>query len=114
LVDDHDDVGDISFDVDEFSQLPDEEISKPKKISGGLAPLMTAADLLAQGITPRVAVDVFRQGMLVEHPEYGNGLIIALAGVGVKRAATVRFFRGSSEKKFMLAHANLKPVASEE
>jgi hypothetical protein len=111
-----DDVGDISFDIDDFSQLPEEEeeVAKPKKTLTGLAPLMTAADLLAQGDSPRVAVERFHQGMLVQHPEYGNGLIIALAGQGVKRAATVRFFRGSSEKKFMLAHANLKPVASEE
>jgi DNA helicase-2/ATP-dependent DNA helicase PcrA len=109
--DDDDFAGDHA---DDFSQLPPEE-KKRKPAVAGLAPLVTAADLLAeQPMTQRTAVDRFHQGMAVTHPEYGPGLIVALSGQGVKRAATIRFFRGGKEKKFLLAHANLSPVGDDD
>jgi DNA helicase-2/ATP-dependent DNA helicase PcrA len=59
---------------------------------------------------PPVSPDDFHHGMLVRHPEYGLGKIIALSGNGVKRTATVAFAQGAGEKKFILVHSKLRPV----
>jgi DNA helicase-2/ATP-dependent DNA helicase PcrA len=48
--------------------------------------------------------------MLVRHPEYGLGKILALSGAGVKRTATVAFAQGAGEKRFILAHSKLQPA----
>jgi hypothetical protein len=37
--------------------------------------------------------DAFREGMLVRHPEYGLGKIVALSGIGPRRTATVNLRR---------------------
>lgn len=71
-----------------------------------LAGLKTAADL-AQ--LDSAANERFHQGMEVLHPEYGQGRIIAVSGVGPRRTATVEFAAG--ERKFVLAQSPLKPVA---
>ena len=47
--------------------------------------------------------------MLVEHAEYGEGVILAITGKGPKRTATVRF-TDQEERKFRLAFAPLSPV----
>lgn len=59
---------------------------------------------------PPVSPDEFIHGMIVTHPEYGLGKIIALSGAGVKRTATVAFAGGAGEKKFILAHSVLRPA----
>jgi DNA helicase-2/ATP-dependent DNA helicase PcrA len=51
----------------------------------------------------------FQQGMLITHPEYGAGKIVALSGQGKKRTATVEFFSGE-EKRFRLAQSPLQPA----
>ncbi len=48
--------------------------------------------------------------MIVSHPEYGGGEIIALSGEGRTRTATVRFFGSAGEKKFRLSHSPLVPA----
>ncbi len=52
------------------------------------------------------------QGMVVRHPEYGLGKIIALSGAGPKRTATVVFASSAGEKKFVLIHSQLAPAKS--
>jgi DNA helicase-2/ATP-dependent DNA helicase PcrA len=48
--------------------------------------------------------------MLVQHPEYGLGKIIALSGNGPKRTATVAFATGAGQKRFILVHSKLRPA----
>ncbi len=106
----HDD-GDVSFDVDDFSQVEPEE-SKKKKVPLLVSGVTTAASLLAEqenGLR-RVSPSMFKHGMTVEHREYGIGTIISLSGEGPKRRATVRFAAATGEKSFVLMHANLQPV----
>jgi DNA helicase-2/ATP-dependent DNA helicase PcrA len=83
------------------------------------AGLTTAAELAArsEGQTavaiesvPRVSPEAFHQGMIVIHPSYGPGKIIALSGSGLKRKATVMFASGAGEKHFLLAHSPLRPA----
>lgn len=104
---------DISFDTDSFDAP-----AKPKP-SAAPAPtyvLQTAADLAGAapaathspaGISP----DLFHQGMVVRHPEYGIGKILALSGAGLRRMATVAF-PSHGQKKFMLSASPLRPVKS--
>jgi ATP-dependent DNA helicase UvrD/PcrA len=58
--------------------------------------------------------DAFYDGMLVRHPEYGLGKIVALSGSGVKRTATVAFAQGAGEKRFILTHSRLQPARNAE
>lgn len=76
--------------------------------------LTTAAALFQQGGSkPRISPDTFSMGMLVNHPEYGTGKIVALSREGVRRQASVVFFADGKERRFMLIHAHLQPVVSE-
>lgn len=76
--------------------------------------IQTASDLFsdhdaeAQPVK-RFPPDQFQQGMLITHPEYGAGKIVALSGQGKKRTATVDFFNGE-QKKFRLAQSPLQPA----
>jgi len=100
--------GDISFDV--------EEITKPAAPSPvatlGIGPLTTAAELQRTQAAelPPVAPEAFAQGMVVRHPEYGLGKIIALSGSRDKRTATVAFASGAGERKFVLARSKIRPA----
>jgi hypothetical protein len=60
----------------------------------------------------RVSPEVFHQGMIVRHPQYGLGKIVALSGSGIKRKATVVFAAGAGEKRFLLMHSPLRPAAT--
>ncbi len=82
-----------------------------------IGPIKTAAELFGdssekQSVVKRCPPDYFQLGMLVSHPEYGAGKIVALSGQGKKRMATVEFF-GSEQKKFRLAHSSLQPVEAD-
>ena len=48
--------------------------------------------------------------MVVRHPEYGLGKVVALSGSGARRSATVAFASSAGQKKFMLAQSDLRPV----
>ena len=74
-------------------------------------PLTTAADL-ANGGQPAAppSPDVFQHGMLVLHPEFGLGRIVALSGSGLARKATVDFSSSAGRKKFILHASPLRPV----
>jgi DNA helicase-2/ATP-dependent DNA helicase PcrA len=82
--------------------------------------LTTAAELASRnaeaalsGPIPaeKISPEVFHQGMVVQHPIYGLGKIVALSGGGAKRKATVMFASGAGEKHFLLAHSPLRPAA---
>ncbi len=49
--------------------------------------------------------------MIVKHPEYGLGKIVALSGSGIKRKATVMFASSAGEKRFLLIHSPLRPAS---
>ena len=77
-----------------------------------VGPLATAAEMLRSDSAelPRVSPDAFHQGMVVRHPEYGLGKVVALSGSGIKRSATVAFASHAGQKKFMLAQSQLRPT----
>jgi DNA helicase II / ATP-dependent DNA helicase PcrA len=108
---------DIHFDPDDFRAPPPKKRKRKSPMTTG--PVMTAAQMLDQsgsnsGKGAGESLERFSQGMLVNHPEYGLGTIVALAGRGKKRTATVRFFRASVEsREFYLAYSPLVPVHSE-
>jgi DNA helicase-2/ATP-dependent DNA helicase PcrA len=109
------DVSQVSADDDgDFSQEIAPRRSKgaePAPLTSGLT---TAAELLARQSQPRVSPNAFRNGMTVEHPQYGAGTIIALSGDGPKRTATVRFMKDDAERKFRLIFSDLVPVTAQE
>ena len=74
--------------------------------------LRTAAEMLAGGAEKREGTnpDVFRQGMVVLHPQYGLGKVIALGGSGGQRTATIDFASAAGRKKMILAGSELRPV----
>jgi DNA helicase-2/ATP-dependent DNA helicase PcrA len=73
--------------------------------------LTTAAELANGGAPlPPVAPDVFSHGMLVRHPKYGLGRIVALSGMGPDRMGTVDFASAAGRKKFVLSDSPLRPV----
>lgn len=79
---------------------------------GGI--LLTTAAELGGAVTDAsttVAPELFHQGMLVRHPEYGLGEVIALSGSGAQRRATVEF-AGLGQKRFVLAKSPLRPLQS--
>ena len=112
--------GDADFSVD---SSPEEEVyddqgaksgkggSKKKKSGSGGHKLLTAAQMAGESVSRRVDPELFQFGMLVSHPEYGSGKIVALSGRGLKRTASVDFFDGS-QKKFRLAFATLQPISA--
>ena len=57
-----------------------------------------------------ISPDDFAHGMVVRHPEYGLGKIIALSGAGLRRVATVAFASSAGQKKFVLSQSQLRPV----
>ncbi len=75
-----------------------------------LPSLTTAAEMIHGGPLPAVSPDEFFQGMLVRHPQYGLGRIVALSGSGLGRKATVDFPTSAGRVKFMLAKSPLRPV----
>ena len=87
----------------------------PETTSARIGPvqLTTAAQMLSGGQaaeTSTISPDAFQQGMLVRHPEYGLGKILALSGAGAKRSATVAFASNAGQKKFQLVHSPLRPA----
>ncbi len=75
------------------------------------AALRTAADMLGAGLRPQgIDPDVFRQGMVVLHPEHGIGKVVAIGGSGSQRTATIDFASSAGRKKLALADSSLRPV----
>ena len=72
--------------------------------------LTTAAELAGGRASAPVSPDVFHHGMLVRHPSYGLGRIVALSGSGSGRKATVDFSSSTGRMKFILEKSPLRPV----
>lgn len=75
-----------------------------------LAGLTTAAELLEGQAAPPPSPEVFRQGMVVRHPEYGLGKIVALSGSGEDRTATVQFSPKIGRQRITICNSPLRPV----
>ena len=73
--------------------------------------ILTAAQMEAQQEAMqshvRLHPESYEVEMDVEHPEYGNGVIVEITGKGQKRTATVDFER-LGKKRFRLAFCNLR------
>ena len=103
--------------VEQFAQpLHDEPVFRDESRSGvaGVTPMMhlkTAAELARGGQpAPAPSPDIFQHGMLVRHPRYGLGRIVALSGSGTTRKATVDFSSPTGRKMFLLHASPLRPV----
>jgi DNA helicase-2/ATP-dependent DNA helicase PcrA len=73
--------------------------------------LQTAAEMLAGNrCRNNIDPDVFTQGMVVLHPEYGLGKVVALGGSGGERTAMIDFASAAGRKKMTLAGSPLRPV----
>jgi DNA helicase-2/ATP-dependent DNA helicase PcrA len=85
-----------------------------RRVAGASSAVVTAAQLQSGDpvATRRVSPEIFHHAMVVVHPEYGAGRIVALSGEGERRTATVEFFGGCGQKKFRLAFSPLRPVRS--
>jgi DNA helicase-2/ATP-dependent DNA helicase PcrA len=96
-------------------EFEDEEYEDTESTPGFDVPaaiITTAADMLvdAESVSERVSPDVFRQDMVVIHPDYGPGKIVALSGTGERRTATVNFAAGDGQKSFVLSMCPLRPA----
>jgi DNA helicase-2/ATP-dependent DNA helicase PcrA len=88
---------------------------RAKTVPLASAGLMTAAAMAAGGTpSPAPAPDAFQQGMLVLHPQYGLGRVVALSGSGPQRRATVDFPGPPGRQQFLLAASPLRPVKERE
>jgi len=102
-----------SFDPAELEQMT----STSSGSKTGFTGLMTAAEMLGEKPakpTYKTNAHRFAQGMMVSHPQYGLGKIVALSGPDRARTATVQFFSDPGEKKFRLAQSPLEPVSGNE
>jgi DNA helicase-2/ATP-dependent DNA helicase PcrA len=101
-----------AWEAPDESPDPAQSSCEPRVVAAAVAPLSTAADLHATGAAEvrEVSADEFHQGMLVRHPEYGLGKVIALGGSGARRSATVAFASDAGQKKFILRHSPLRPA----
>ncbi len=90
----------------------EEELESGTPVQGAGPQLFTAADMAGRkaATAAQCSPDVFRQGMVVVHPEYGVGKIVALGGAGQKRTATIQFATSPDVKKFRLAFSPLRPA----
>lgn len=97
-------------DVDEFCQLPPEELAAKlaKKNKASSRPkIFSAADLveMSSDVDPWAE---YREGCIVVHQQYGEGEIVAASGRGPKRSVTIKFFSDSSRHTFRLSHVALQ------
>jgi DNA helicase-2/ATP-dependent DNA helicase PcrA len=72
--------------------------------------LTTAAELAGGSASAPVGPEMFHHGMVVRHPHYGLGRIVALAGSGSTRTATIDFGSSAGRVKFVLEKSPLRPV----
>jgi DNA helicase-2/ATP-dependent DNA helicase PcrA len=84
--------------------------SKPPSSVTANVHLTTAAELLAGGPQAAISPEAFHQGMLVRHPQYGLGHIIAVSGSGQQRQATVDFGTHGGRKRIALVDSPLRPM----
>ncbi len=103
----HEQIEELEADSETQSRRSDQSRRQAKAI----APIMTAADMIESKSNSVVHVDPdeFEFGMIVTHPTYGTGKIVAMSGEGKKRQATVSFFNGKRQA-FRLQFSGMKPL----
>ncbi|HEY6565199.1 MAG TPA: hypothetical protein VIY86_11915, partial [Pirellulaceae bacterium] len=81
--------------------------------------LMTAEQLLRQQSPEPAPVPTANDaamllpielGMVVRHPKYGLGKVVALSGLGKAQSGKIQFFDPPQERTFRLAHSCLQAV----
>ncbi|HVA46873.1 MAG TPA: UvrD-helicase domain-containing protein [Pirellulales bacterium] len=98
---------------DEVVWQPPEATENAGRGQARLPSLTTAAQLAsAAGSATGLSPEAFHQGMVVLHPEYGIGKVVALSGSGLRRTATVAFAT-AGQRKFVLAQSPLQPLRQE-
>ena len=75
-----------------------------------LASLKTASQMLALRGDNAAPLGAFRKHGKVRHATYGDGEIVEIVGVGVKRSAKVRFEGDALEHTFLLNYGALTPI----
>jgi DNA helicase-2/ATP-dependent DNA helicase PcrA len=108
-------LGDDALDFDVHAMPAEAESpASPTAAHGPAVALATAAELHegAAPAAPPVSPDDFAHGMIVRHPQYGLGKIVALSGAGPRRVATVAFASSAGQKKFVLSQSQIRPVRS--
>ena len=80
---------------------------------------MTGAEMLesherCENLGGHPSADEFCIGMIVTHPDYQLGKVVALSGKGDNRTATIQFFGGAGQRKFRIANSPLRPVGKRE
>jgi DNA helicase-2/ATP-dependent DNA helicase PcrA len=107
---------DLGFEIHpEFDDGPVIQVERCAAPPSAAVPvqLKTAAEMANGGVlSPPPSPDVFEHGMVVRHPEYGLGRIVALSGSGADRKATVDFASKAGRQKFVLSASPLRPVKS--
>jgi DNA helicase II / ATP-dependent DNA helicase PcrA len=94
-----------------FRHQPPSELGTAKVGPALSGNLRVAAEMVNDGQRPpSVDPEVFRQGMVVLHPEFGLGKVVALGGSGGERTAMIDFTTGAGRKKVSLAGSALRPV----
>ncbi|MEX0641889.1 MAG: UvrD-helicase domain-containing protein [Pirellulales bacterium] len=112
----HEDPEHVYRHEDTFDEPSFQPPSSKRRPATALANLKTAAEM-TDAAPPggvRSNPDALTQGMMVRHPEYGMGVVLATSGAGEKRVATIRFLLGAGEKRFVLAKSALQPVSAGE
>lgn len=101
-----------SWTPDEYAAHREVELIAARTRAASPVPLTTAAEMHSTATVERPLVDpdAFHQGMVVRHPDYGLGKVVALSGSGAKRSATVAFASAAGQKKFMLLQSQLQPA----
>ncbi len=106
-----------------FTSQPEASVA-PRRVearptaASGFSNMITARDLQrgvipnlkpASTLSPGDPLSAFVAGMMVSHPDYGLGRLIAVDGAGPNRKGRVAFAVGG-ERTFILARSPLKPV----
>jgi len=100
---------DVSFDPSQFASPAGElRLTTAAELAASATETQTESTVATQ--PPRFPPDAFDEGMLVRHPEYGLGKIMAVSGFGPRRTATVNFVTGAGQKKFILEKSTLRPA----
>jgi DNA helicase-2/ATP-dependent DNA helicase PcrA len=101
----------VDWEVDDHQPEPRRARRRRVRAKPPIAPMTTAADMVGDTTeVERCSPEAFHRDMIVTHPEYGLGKIIAVGGVGAKRSATVQFAGPAGKKRFRLAFSPLRPA----
>ena len=97
--------------LDDLSEEGELEADRGAEPTNASALMLSAAEMMGdKPAPPKASPDAFQHGMLVRHPEYGVGKILALSGKGKKRQASVRFLGPQPDSEFILAFSPLQPM----